>query len=64
MIFSLYVWYKKRYKIEAGTCALNGAPLKEGYDCHNVSDGWAIVVYNPDQVLPFFVIEYTMSGDK
>ncbi len=29
-----------------------------GYDCHSVNDRDEIVIFDPDQILPFFVIHY------
>lgn len=51
----------KDYAVARHSGGLNNAPLQPGYDCHNVEDGLVIVIYHPDQILPFFVVEYTLK---
>ena len=45
----------------SSTC--NMQPLQAGYDSHRVQkhdkDGWAIVIANPDQILPCYVLSFS-----
>ena len=36
----------------------NNAPLQDGFDSHLVQDGNMVVIFDPDQVLPCYVVHY------